>query len=542
MRSILRRLTLLLPLAVPAASAAQASATLLPATTLHRDVDRLVAHGLLDSVIVGQRPYSRATVARAVLAARVALDRLAETDDRRSAVSEEILARLGHEVAAELRALESGRWAATPALRRAELDAVWLGTAGREIPVDNGIGSVQASVNPLAPSPGGRTAIRGVSAFVEPLVEWRAGRALALAVQPRLLATGNGETDVEVARGFARLALGPIALQLGRDHLAWGQGITGGSLLSTEAPALDMALLATDRPVVLPWLLRHAGPVAASFYVARLDGDQNFPHPHLAGYKVSALPLRSLELGLAVHVKGGGDGGPPATFAERAADLFPLYDVIFKGDDDFQFSDKYAAADARLRLPVGGAELYGEVMLNDLDFNRLRSSFGEDASHVIGLWLPRLDGVGRLDGTLELRHTGIRHYRHHQFTSGMTLRGRLLGDPLGPDARGAYASLAWSGATWTRVTLDGAMEERRGDAYTDVTGGAATIDFERTETRPVERRARLVGGLEAGRGDGRLRLLVQAGVERATNWDFEPGASRTGAVGRVSLVLVPVGR
>lgn len=543
MRSLFRFVPLLLSLAAPAPVRAQASATITSGSVVHRDVDRLVAQGLLDTLIVGQRPYSRMSVARAVVAASRGLARIDTANAARAAVASEILTRLRHEVSAELRSPDSAGHSAAPMLRRQTVDLAWLGMPWRAAPLDNGVGSIRASVNPLAPTRGEWAPVPGVGAVVEPLAEWRPARWLALAMQPQLMAASGagGMASIEAARAFARVVAGPIALQVGRDQLAWGQGVAGGSLLAADAPALDMVLLATDRSIVLPWLLRYIGPVGAAFYVARLDGGQNYPHPYLAGYKASLQPARWLELGAAVHVKGGGEGGPEATFAQRVADLFPLYDVLFKGDDDFQFSDKYAGLDGRLRLPAGGAELYGEVMLNDLDFNRLASSFGEDAAHVVGLWLPRLDGAGRLEGTLEWRQTGIRQFRHHQFTSGMTLRGRLLGDPLGPDARGAFASLSWSPSTWRRFSLDGALEGRRAHEYTDVTGGAATIDFERTETRPVERRARLVAGIETAGADGRLRLGVQAGVERAANWNFTDGAHRTGGLGRVTLTWVPAG-
>lgn len=536
----------LLPVAVAVLSmaarplAAQASATVAPLSALHRDVDRLVAQGIVDTVIVGQRPYSRMAVARMLAQAAASLERLAGVDARRAELVAEIVTRMRHELAPELRLARRDSGGA-PLVRRADVDATLLGAPWQRVPVENGLGEIDAEIAPLLGPREGRDLRRGLTVSLEPLLEGRLARALVVVAQPRAAAySGEGVTEaaVRAERAFARTALGPVALQVGRDHLAWGQGMTGGSMLSTDAPALDLVLLATDGPVLIPLLSRLGGPIAASAYAARLDGRQNFPHPYLVGYKVSALPARWFELGIAVHVKGGGRGAPPASLAERVADLFPLYDVLFKGDDDFQISDKYAGADARLRL-AGGAELYGEMLVNDLDFNRLRSSFGEDASHVLGVWLPRLDGVGRVEGSLEVRHTGIRQYRHHQFTSGMTLRGRLLGDPLGPDARGAYASLAWSGSTWTRLTLDVAGEERRADEYTDVTNGAATIDFERTLARPRERRVRAVASWEGAFREGTVRLLLQAGAERTTAADFVEERRITGGLGRVSLSIVP---
>ncbi len=55
---------LIATLLLPRLEAAQASVHLQPMDAVHRDLDRLAAWGLIDTILVGQRPYSRAQAAR----------------------------------------------------------------------------------------------------------------------------------------------------------------------------------------------------------------------------------------------------------------------------------------------------------------------------------------------------------------------------------------------------------------------------------------------------------------------------------------------
>jgi hypothetical protein len=104
---------------------------------------------------------------------------------------------------------------------------------------------------------------------------------------------------------------------------------------------------------------------------------------------------------------------------------------------------------------------------------------------------------------------------------------------------GGYLALGWEPSLRHRVALDLAAEERRADEYVDVTNGAATIDFERSVAHPRERRARAVLGWESALRGGAVRLLAQLGIERATNFDFVDGASRTGGLARIGMTFGP---
>ena len=57
---------------------AQGTATLPPSDLAYADIDRLSELGFLDSVVIGQRPYSRREMGRIIRAARERSNQLAE--------------------------------------------------------------------------------------------------------------------------------------------------------------------------------------------------------------------------------------------------------------------------------------------------------------------------------------------------------------------------------------------------------------------------------------------------------------------------------
>jgi hypothetical protein len=292
-------------------------------------------------------------------------------------------------------------------------------------------------------------------------------------------------------------------------------------------------------PFRLPWLLRHVGPMKASIFYADLGGDQNFPHPYFVGYKFSILPSDRVELGVAVYTKAGGHGSPRASFSARVVDAFPFLDAAFYGGligtrGKYEFSDRYAGVDGRWRLPrLASAELYWELLLNDFDVRRLRSVLWEDAGHIAGVVLPRLTASGRLGATLELHHTGLRYYEHHQFTSGQTLHRILIGDALGPDALGAFATVDWYASTRSRLSIDAAVERRSSDRYSLREGPG--FGFQRVQSNPREGRARLTVSWRTPSQHEALGFLTQAGLEHTRNFDFVRGVQRTALLGRAAL-------
>ena len=112
----------------PGEGAAQATPQLQPLDAVHQDLDRLRAWGLIDTVLVGQRPYTRHQAALLTAQAQRARGRLGGGDPALGATAGALLERLGSEFASELARM--GVVAADDArpslvVSGARLDGVW---------------------------------------------------------------------------------------------------------------------------------------------------------------------------------------------------------------------------------------------------------------------------------------------------------------------------------------------------------------------------------------------------------------------------------
>ena len=87
-------------------------------------------------------------------------------------------------------------------------------------------------------------------------------------------------------------------------------------------------------------------------------------------------------------------------------------------------------ADIRLTIPSIRSELYLNGFTTD-DRSRFRQAAGglwEDAVWVAGFRASGMGAQGRVALWGEVRHAGATPHNHGQFTSGLTLDRRVIGD------------------------------------------------------------------------------------------------------------------
>ena len=122
---------------------------------VYQDLDGLIAAGWVKTAIVGQRPYSRLTVARLVVAARA---NVAKDGGLQRPRFREALDRLEGAFASEIRALCVGEGVpcallgGNATLRSATADATWADSPGRRIPTSyDSVGAhyIDAELKPL---------------------------------------------------------------------------------------------------------------------------------------------------------------------------------------------------------------------------------------------------------------------------------------------------------------------------------------------------------------------------------------------------------
>jgi hypothetical protein len=516
-------------IAVPASRLGAQGTAPVPASDLaYRDVDRLAELGVLDSVILAQRPYSRREMARV---ARLARARLDQPDDRSSERADEVNALVARLLT---RFARDDASAAFNGPRIDLMDGAQLAVVSTDA-VRRGFSGtysdrLEATIDPLAaprriglPEPHGQSAALELAQRVE-ATSW-----LAFYARERVEALLSGQTSGDRTRGALlragmRLRAGNVAVNVGRDQLAWASSSDDGLFLAADAPALDQISLAGDQPFILPGFLRALGPTQATLLLADLGPSAVRSHSMLLAYKVSVQPRPTLELGASFMNHFGGRGAPAASFGNRVIDFLPFVD-IFRSHNytdstrtlDVE-SDKLLGVSGRWRIDrLAGLTLATELLIDDFDVHRIPTLFGWDGSQTFAATLPSV-ARSPLAVQLSATHMGVRTYTHGQLSNGITTRGQLLGDELGPDAKAFGAVLTWhaSGAMRFGVDARTALYSKseyhvvqEGDRFTNHRVGEVTNEL----------RDRLLASLEFQRPDG-MALVARAGAERIRNADF----------------------
>lgn len=528
------------------------SAAIVPATDFaYADIDRLSELGVLDSVVIGQRPYSRREIARIVRVARQRLERSGGQQGSRlsedaSAYADELLRRLAlrFELPSESEQAD-GPYVSLfdgAALSFTSTDAIRRGF------VAPGAKPLEATINPLASRRLGRPAVQGqtgaleLSQLVAP-ASWLAIQARERVEYRRPRDSAVKNTDGEVLLASARARYSNVALTVGRQEFAWGQTAGDGLFLASDAPALDQISLAGDHPFVLPSLLRLLGPTQATLILADLGPSVVRSGSKLLAYKISIQPAAAVELGATFMDHFSGAGARHSSFVNQLVDFLPFVDVFRKHNytDSTRTvdvdSDKLLGVDGRVRIdPLGGLMLTGELLIDDFDVHRIPKLLTGYGSQTFALIVPQL-GSPSLSLKLSAKHMGIITYTHAQLTDGITTRGRLLGDELGPDAKAYSARMRWAPAPVMQFELAGTSAIYSNATY-------ATFYSDPAQTRYVvqklshgadELRDRLVGGLIVQSADG-IALTMRAGAERTRN-SFVGEGRRHDYVAEIALRL-----
>jgi hypothetical protein len=541
-----------LVLALPSARA-QGTATLPSSDLAYRDIDRLSELGFLDSVIVGQRPYSRREIGRIL---RVARDRSTQLGERAQsqrltdlelAIGDGILRRLETRFSREIDESDE----AVPVLQ--PIDDVRLMVTYTDAERRGWLAShtrpLEATIGSLLPRRLGAQLVPGTTAALEIAQRIEPTRWLALAARERAQYAWAKDTaqrmgNAEILLGTVRARIRNVAIEVGREQFAWSQTQGAGLFLASDAPALDQVSIASDEPFVLPWILRALGPTKATVLLAELGPTSVRSHSKLLAYKVSVAPTRSAEIGATFMNHFGGRGGRPSSLGDRLIDFLPFVD-IFRTHNYYDStrtldvdSDKLLGLDGRLRLGgLRGVVLSGELLIDDFDVHRIRQLLTGSGSQTFSAIAPRfLSPLLSLE--LTAKHLGPITYTHAALLGGLTTRGRLLGDELGPDAKAFGGRLTWQPTAAVQFGIDGRAAIYSNAEYESF---YADADSTRYSVRKVSRTSDEL----RDRGGASLLLQTDAGpavsvrfvTERARNYRFE-GYRHTESAGEVAIHLL----
>lgn len=498
---------------------------------VYRDIDVLVAHGLVNDAIIGQKPYSRLEVARIISEAR---KNFHPTDVTQANGFEEAARLIGRERYIEkllsfyekeyARELKSSIPAFTPLecentlrrcesggggevginlLRKLEFDTIYNSSAPRNVPANNGVGQINATATSFDRNEQGVTYQDGFNYFVRTAHDLYLTKYAAATLES-LFELSPNNAHAYIQRLYAKGGVGNVELEVGRDNLIWGQGEFGGLMLAATARPLDMIKVSNTHP----W---HG--MKATFFVSNLGPEREFPWTYLYGGKFSIRPCKFFEAGISEAILMGGDGAPSVKWWEPVTEFIPTR----KTNDS---AHAFGILDMRLTIPqLRNSVLYydGRIEESVLRAFEHLGNLMDQMAFTWGFYIPRLVDRGSTSLRIEYQHAAPATNRSSTWTDGWSLDRRILGNPLGNEADAVYATLYWRPYPTYGARLDLAFENYYSDNYNWVNS-----EVKKAASGATESRYRMVAGLDLFRNK-RLQLELAAGYERIEDWNFTSG-------------------
>lgn len=502
---------------------------------VYEELDRLDLLGLLPREILGHRPISLDEIAQLLETA----ERSADTPGTPVA-AHEILTRLRRRFPAASDAPSRRSYAGAGVL------ASRSDQPPRGIPSSNGLGGIEAATRPFhAAVGGGPWSADGLTTRLTAGGGRSLGARFAATARGELrvldgpddspsVAENNSDVRARLAGAQLRFRQANIVFEVGRQEAAWGPRPRGGFLLSRNTRPLDLISVACERPWRFPGFLRYVGTVRQSLLFADLGGARDLAHARLFAVRQTFRVTRHLELGFTETLIFGGDGAPSLSFGDFLYEVIPIGGRNGRRD----LSDHRYGMDGRITVWPGRLVAFGDVFIDD-SRAPLYDYFHTLLAKRVGLAAPALGPGGRWDARVEYAHVPAIGYRHGRWFSGYTVDGRILGDELGPDARGLVVGIGATLPAGQRIEAEFGYEQRDSDIWaqdpTEDPDRAGRIY--RAEDRPGELRRRL---LLSGRVPLRsgLELRGRAGIERLTG-ALDGSADRTSTLLEMGLDFRP---
>jgi Capsule assembly protein Wzi len=538
-------------LVLPFAAVKAQSAGLVPTSDIvYADVTRLSDLGALQNVVLGQRPWSRREIARI---ARVAREKMNAVN---SGPNQRLSASVRDEAELIIQRIESrfGEDPGTPARMDpyfAFLDGGWLGDVSTDV-VRRGFpepssSPTEAAIDPLDNRRLGPSTLPGNTVSLELAQRLEFGDWLDFQVGERFESHNPSDSAphnerADLLLGFMRARMSNVAVTVGRQQIAWGQRDGLGLFLASDAPALDGVSIAGDHPFALPGFLHPIGPMQATLVLADLGGSVSRSHSKLLAYKVSVAPNTAVEFGGTFMNHFGGEGGRSSSFTDHLIDFLPFVDVFRKHnytdtthalDVD---SDKLLGMDGRVRLnALAGITIAGEFLIDDFDVHRLKEFFTEEGSQTLRVIAPSL-WSSVFSAEFTAIHMGPLTYTHTALLNGITTRGRLLGNELGPDAKSFGLLLRYLPSADARLELEGRNIQYSNNVYAGFYATQTDFEFRKISDRGTELRDVLTGSL-VPRTSNSVAFRLKGGGERIRNADWL-GVRRYDYQAQISLELL----
>lgn len=504
-------------------------------------LDKLAGFGLVTRDIKGVRPYSRSEAARLVEEAETRL-----ASGGRLPLASDLVDQLKRLLAREMELRKDGKKAPgfdVVPLAGARLRYVYLDGYPRDyfravndypgnegvFGIGHGLRPENRNPNPVYQRGGEGTPLlennngvayrKGHSLDLKATGEAHVYSVASLVVEPELLwSEREGEGELRLNRGYAKLGGGGLELEVGRDENWLGLGYRGSLTLSNNARNFDLVKISSPEPVKSRylWDLKYA-LIVSQFDRTVTNGKERKPY-FLAG-KLSMKPTVNSEFGINLGRQAGGPG-VDNSFGSTARGLI--------GGTSNDNSNSLAGVELRFRFPrLANVEIFGEYSGED------SASFWPFVeSYLAGFYIPQFTRSGRDDLRFEYFKGNRILYVNGAFPGGYVYRDMPVGHAQGGATNEYFLRYSHWFSARNRLALESFYTTRGESGRLPVdAGGRYDVDG---EMQAVERKLALRGFWSLPVGDD-WSALVMYGWEKIRNVDLRAGDDRTNQLARVEL-------
>ena len=416
----------------------------------YRAIDTLIGFGVIQTALLGIKPFTRDEMARLIVEA---IPRVEELSYQQRLVANRLLRRLTLTFQDEVNT-QTGTAPEAPVFTWKPVEEVTLefvqldGKPVRMLP-ESQIDATEGT--PLVRNNEDIDYDDGQNVLLTASTHAKLWDRFAFLVQPLFALNFPSDDpvdgDARLHKGYLKAHLGPFEFELGRDSLWWGQGSRGTLVFSNHARPLNLVQLSMPHPVKLPWIFRYLGWTKMGLFFSVLENDRDISRAKLLGGRLLLKPAPWLELGFVAGVQFDGEGVPSL----EANDVFEM--LTFQnpeGDNGENLTNQLAAVDLRLTIPfLRYSQIYIEYGGEDtsgFSFEKGNAEIPEflfgDQAFLVGLYVPRLTDDGRTTFRFEWMANDFSNdntpgvwYGNSTFTSGFTYKRRVLGHAAGGDGQ-----------------------------------------------------------------------------------------------------------
>jgi hypothetical protein len=421
-------------------------------------LERALANGALPQQFLGQRPWTRTSVANMLVERRRHPERFTQDDE--SLVS---IQSLEKEFAAEIAALSGGR------ARSAEVENIYTRVTGISgTPLRDSYHVGQTISNDFGRPYGSGTSnitgatVRGTydvfgfegqaeyqySPGLPSYTQAQSAKLAALDLVPNpILPDNSSQNNAALMDTYVGVTWKHAYLSFGRESNWWGPAESSSMTLTDNVVPLYMLKFDVAEPITLPWIFKYLGPVRYQMFMGKLKGHLYPRQPYLHGEKLSLMPTSNLEIGFTRTTEwtGFGRGWTAGRFLRS---YFSVGDNPNSSNPLIDPGDRRGGLDVRYRVPGlrNTLTIYTDSFVDD-DPSPL-AAVNRAAFHP-GFYLSHLPGVPRLDFRAEAAYTdlptepnynGFFFYTNGNYRDGYTQQGLLIGDWVGREGKGGQIS------------------------------------------------------------------------------------------------------